>query len=91
MYRKLNPLPQPPVRPRAQYLGPDVGPLEETAKADEAELADKKEETTPPATERSQLKTGWIASWERPVKPLTRATGSSVEGNAFSDEPGPAS
>lgn len=91
MYRKLNPLPQPPVRPRTQYLGPDFGPLGETIKSYAAEVAENKEETAQPATERSHLETGSIASLERPVKPLTRAAGSSVEGNAFSDEPGPAS
>ena len=89
MYRKLNPLPQPPVRPRTEYLGPDIGPLEQAQKSDQAEVAQNKEETAPAATERSQLETGWSNSLERPLKPLTRAAGSSMEGNAFSDQPEP--
>ncbi len=89
MYGKLNPLPQPPVRPRTQYLGPDFGPLGEPVQSDAAEVAENKEEIATSATERSQLETSWSLAQERPAKPLVRAVGSCVEGNAFSDQPEP--
>jgi len=93
MYRKLNPLPQPPVRPRTEYLGPDVGPLGQNEIDRQAEANEKNQENAPPATERSQVETAWAPIGERPAKPptkpMTRAAGSSMEGNAFSDQPEP--
>jgi hypothetical protein len=50
---------------------------------------ENKQEVLPPANERSQLETGWCPVHERPAKPLARSVGSSVETNAFSDQPEP--
>jgi len=89
MYRKLNPLPQPPVRPRTEYLGPDVGPLGQNEKDAQAEIIEKTQESAPPSTERSQVETAWTPNWERPAKPLTRSVGSVYETNAFMDQHNP--
>ena len=89
MYRKLNPLPQPPVRPRTEYLGPNAGPLEDNANSSQAETTETKEETPPAANERSQVETAWAPMGERPTKPLTRSVGSVYETNAFSDQTEP--
>ncbi len=89
MLRKLNPMPKSPVRPRTEYLGPDVGPVDDIFKSQEAENEANKQEVAPQADERSQLETGWSPVQQRPAKPLVRAAGSSVEGNAFSDQPEP--
>jgi hypothetical protein len=78
-----------PVRPRTEYLGPDAGPVDNLFKTEEAEVEENKQETAPVDNERSQLETGWSTVLERPAKPLVRAVGSSVEGNAFSDQPEP--
>ena len=83
MLRKLNPLPKSPVRPRTEYLGPDVGPVDEIFKTQEAGRKENKQETSPEATERSQVETGWTPSVERPAKPLTRSVGSTIETNAY--------
>jgi len=83
MLRKLNPMPKSPVRPRAEYLGPDAGPVDHLFKNEEPEPEENKEEVDPPATERSQVETGWTTLVERPAKPLTRAVGSTIETNAF--------
>ncbi len=89
MLRKLNPIPKSPVRPRTEYLGPDVGPVGEIFKAQDAEAEQNKQEVTPAATERSQEQAGWSPVLERPAKPLVRTAGSSLETNVFSDQPGP--
>ena len=83
MLRKLNPIPKSPVRPRAEYLGPDAGPVDHLFRNEEPEPEEHKEEVAPPATERSQVETGWTTLVERPAKPLTRAVGSTIETNAF--------
>lgn len=89
MLRKLNPMPKSPVRPRTEYLGPDVGPVDEIFKTQDAEVTEKNREEPPSTNERSQLETGWNPVLERPAKPLVRAVGSSVETNVFSDQPEP--
>ncbi len=83
MLRKLNPMPKSPVRPRTEYLGPDVGPVDDIFKAQQAEADANKEETAPQVTERSQVETGWTPVTDRPTKPLTRSVGSTIETNAF--------
>ncbi len=89
MLRKLNPMPKSPVRPRTEYLGPDVGPVDDIFKSQESEVIENKQETAPTTDERSQLETGWSPVQQRPAKPLVRTAGSSVETNFFSDQPGP--
>ena len=86
MYRKLNPLPQPPVRPRTEYLGPDLGPLGDSEKDAKAQAIENTKESTPAATERSQVETAWAPILERPAKPLTRSVGSAYETNAYMDQ-----
>ena len=89
MLRKFNPIPKSPLRPKTEYLGPDVGPVDDIIKSQEAETKENKLETALSENERSQLETGWTLNVERPAKPLVRAAGSSAEGNAFSDQPEP--
>ncbi len=89
MLRKLNPMPKSPVRPRTEYLGPDLGPVDNLFRDEQPEVQENKQETAPSADERSQLETGWSPVQQRPVKPLVRTVGSSLETNVFSDEPAP--
>jgi len=93
MYRKINPLPQPPVRPRTEYLGPDVGPLGDSEKDRQAQGIENTTESTPSGTERSQVETAWAPMGERPAKPpakpMTRSVGSVYETNPFSDQTEP--
>ena len=89
MLRKLNPMPKSPIRPKTEYLGPDVGPVGDIFKSQGAEASQNKQETAPSDNERSQLETGWSLNLERPANPLVRAAGSSTEGNAFTDQPEP--
>jgi len=89
MLRKLSPMPKSPVRPRTEYIGPDAGPVEHLFRDEKPEVQENKQETPPPATEQSQVETGWSLVQERPVKPLVRTAGSSLETNVFSDQPGP--
>jgi len=89
MLRKLSPMPKSPVRPRTEYIGPNAGPVEHLFRDEPPEVQETKEETAPPATERSQVETGWTLVPERPAKPLVRCVGSSLETNLFSDQPGP--
>ncbi len=89
MLRKLNPIPKSPVRPRTEYLGPDVGPVDNLFRDEQSETEENKQEVAPPASERSQLETGWSPVQERPTKPLVRTVGSTAETNAFSDQPEP--
>jgi len=89
MLRKLSPMPKSPVRPRTEYIGPDAGPVEHLFRDEPPEVQETKKESAQPATERSQVETGWTLVPERPAKPLVRAAGSCSEGNAFSDQPEP--
>jgi len=89
MLRKLSPMPKSPVRPRTEYIGPDAGPVEHLFRDEPPEVQETKQESAPPATERSQVETGWSLLQERPAKPLVRTAGSSLDTNVFSDQPGP--
>jgi len=82
-------MPKSPVRPQTEYIGPNAGPVEHLFRDEPPEVQETKEETAPPATERSQVETGWTLAPERPAKPLVRAAGSCAEGNSFSDQPEP--
>lgn len=89
LLRKLNPMPNPPVRPSIEYQGPNMGPIEEMKKFDQAEVEENTEQIAQSATDRSQVTITWRPVFERPAKPLARSVGSSVETNAFSDQPEP--
>ena len=89
LLRKLNPMPNPPVRPTIEYQGPHIGPIDEIAKFDKAENDQNKEEVGQSVADRSHFGTACRPIFERPAKPLVRCAGSSLETNAFSDQPGP--
>ncbi len=91
MLRKLNPMPKSPVRPRTEYIGPDVGPVDNLFRYEPSEAQENKEKIASSTDERSQLETGWSPVQQRPAKPLVRTVGSSLETNVFSDEPAPPS
>jgi|GEM_PF-4992121 len=87
--RKLNPMPKSPVLPRAEYLGPDVGPVDNIFREEQPEVHKNKQEEPIPNQRANQRETGWSPVLERPAKPFVRAVGSTFVTNAFPDQPEP--
>ena len=76
--RKLNPLPPPPVRRRIEYITEPASLPQETVETPSPEVVEKKPQTSPRASDRSQPEPAFFPVFKRPAKPakpLTRAAG----------------
>ncbi len=81
--RKLNPQPPPPVRRRIEYITEPTSLPDETVETASPELVEKKPQTSPYASDRSQPEAAFFPVFKRPAKPKTftaGAAGSSYPG-----------